>query len=124
MDIAEITTKGEVTLSATGSCDVSITELQAEAVNLMLGGTGEIMVQKGRATRGDFRLSSTGDIMAEGLALEHATVELTGSGEVMLQATQTLMIKQMNGSGSISYRGRPRVEMQEGGDTDMIRQIQ
>ena len=124
VDIAEITTKGEVTLSATGSCDVSITELQAEAVNLMLGGTGEIMVQKGRATRGDFRLSSTGDIMAEGLALEHATVELTGSGEVMLQATQTLMIKQMNGSGSISYRGKPRVEMQEGGDTDMIRQIQ
>ena len=124
VDIAEITAKGDVSLAATGSCDVSITELQAEAVNLMLGGTGEIMVQKGRATRGDFRLSRTGDIMAEGLVLEHATVELTGSGEVMLQATKTLMIKRMNGSGSISYRGKPRVEMQEGGDTDMIRQIQ
>ena len=123
MDITEISAKGDVSIAATGSCDVSITELQAEAVNLMLGGTGEIMVQKGRATRGDFRLSSTGDIMAEGLALEHATVELTGSGEVMLQATQTLMIKQMRGGGSISYRGKPRVEMQEGGDTDMIRQI-
>ena len=123
MDLSEISAKGDVSIAATGSCDVSIAELQAEAVNFILGGTGEIMVQKGRATRGDFRLSSTGDIMAEGLALEHATVELTGSGEVMLQATQSLMIKQMRGGGSISYRGKPRVEMQEGGDTDMIRQI-
>ena len=100
-----------------GSGEVSVTGVDADAVDLRIEGAGDIELS-GEATAIAVEISGSGDIDTDALEVRDATVAISGSGEVDLHVTDTLDVD-ISGSGTVNHRGGATVESDISGSGDV-----
>ncbi len=120
----KITVPELVEVSASGSGDISVSNLDTERFEFGLSGSGGFFVQ-GKTDEMEISLSGSGDVIAEGqtkdleirlsgsgdistrdLKAEEVYVRISGSGDVKVFAKESFD-GTISGSGSIAYYGDP-----------------
>ena len=97
-----------------GSGDVVIDSLKAELLDVRLSGSGGSEVRAGQVTTQTVALSGSGSHVAFGLSSARVDVRASGSGSAQVFASERLMAR-ISGSGDIEYRGRPALTQQVSG---------
>lgn len=87
---------------------ISVEGLEATSLTVDIASSGDVAVGPGRVTRQDVHLRSSGSYLALDLESARAHVELSSAGDAELWATETLDVD-LTSSGSVRYRGTPRV---------------
>jgi hypothetical protein len=93
--------------SSTGSSDLEIAGLTGGALVTDVEGSGDLSA-RGRVTALDARVEGSGDADLLELAADRVDVRVAGSGDAQVRAVRVLRAV-VEGSGSITYRGDPRV---------------
>lgn len=91
-----------------GSGDVEMGPLKATTVKGSIAGSGDLEL-KGRADEAHLTIAGSGDIDARQLQAAKVTAGISGSGEIRCHATDLLKVS-IAGSGSVGYKGNPRLE--------------
>jgi Putative auto-transporter adhesin, head GIN domain len=94
--------------SIAGSGDIDVSGIDAESFDVSIAGSGEVRAS-GRAERLDVDIAGSGDAALYPLAARSVEVDIAGSGDVAVSASEDLNA-QIFGSGSVHYRGDPRVK--------------
>jgi hypothetical protein len=116
-----------LSLSGSGNMRVN-TPLNADRMQLSLGGSGNVFVPQGnfgaldcdisgsgsieaggKANSMSISLSGSGQVKAKGLATNELRTDVSGSGSVEATVLQTLKAN-ISGSGNVRYAGTPTVE--------------
>jgi hypothetical protein len=100
-----VTMKSIKAVSLPGSGNISIPGLQAQSFEIDLPGSGNIAVE-GSVENLDAAISGSGNILCGDLRANSATARLEGSGLIVVNASDSLTVN-INGSGSVHYRGSP-----------------
>jgi hypothetical protein len=116
-DVDSTVSGEELTIDIEGSGDVTVTGLDADAVDVRIDGAGDIVLE-GDADSLAIAIDGSGDIDSEKLAVRDATVSIGGSGEVDLYVTDTLAVD-ISGSGKVNFSGGATVESDISGSGDV-----
>lgn len=92
-----------------GSSDIEVAGLDGGTLAASVDGSGDLEA-RGRVSALDLTVDGSGDADLVRLAARRVRVEVHGSGDAEVQALDVLEAV-AEGSGSIRYRGRPRVQM-------------
>jgi hypothetical protein len=92
-------------IKLSGSGIINVPELNGEAINVNLPGSGNINVA-GEVAHANINLGGSGIVSCSGLKAKSATVNLSGSGNVKVYASDSLDAT-LSGSGTIQYSGNP-----------------
>lgn len=92
---------------AEGGSSINAKEITATDVAAQSSSSGTVTLT-GSCTKAALANASRGNIEAEGLQAMDATASVTGEGTVSCHATRKIE-GEVNGTGSISYKGRPRI---------------
>lgn len=106
----DVTLKGTVKLSTLnisigGSGSVYGNNIQCNNLQISIGGSGNVKVQ-GTAANNDISIKGSGNVDARNLTSTNTVCKINGSGGATVYATGVLKSK-INGSGNISYKGKP-----------------
>ena len=101
----------------TGSGDIRISNIDCNDVNAALNGSGDLLLS-GEASKASYNLHGSGDIDAQNLTTDKSKATIGGSGDIKCNA-ETLLKARTTGSGSIRYKGNPKVD--KGKDDDVSR---
>lgn len=83
-------------------------EIYADSIMVEVNGAGSITLF-GTATEADISINGAGNVDALKLQTENASVRLDGAGRLSIACSENL-IAEMNGIGSIAYKGDPSVK--------------
>ena len=115
----------ELTMSGSGKL-IGKTEINSDALHIVCSGSGKVDLNlkvarlstklsgsgtinlKGTATEHDLILSGSGRIKAYDLITEKTTALIAGSGSANVNTSEELDSK-VSGSGSIRYKGDPKI---------------
>ncbi len=92
-------------VSVTGSGDVVVVGVDAEAFDVRITGSGDVQVS-GKAEQLTVTVAGSGDAALFGLISREAVVTVDGSGDVEVHATWSFD-GEVRGSGDITYAGNP-----------------
>ncbi|GHF25771.1 head GIN domain-containing protein [Pseudolysinimonas yzui] len=107
-DVDSTVSGDELSIGISGSGDVTVTGVDAEAVELRIVGSGDVELA-GDANDFGVEIDGSGDVDADALEVRDATVTISGSGEVDLHVTDTLDVT-ISGSGTVHHRGGATVQ--------------
>jgi hypothetical protein len=93
--------------SSVGSSDLDVAGLAGGTILMEIEGSGDLAA-RGRVGTLDATVEGSGDADLQDLAAERADVRVEGSGDAEVHAVRELRAV-VEGSGSIRYRGDPRV---------------
>jgi len=96
-----------LSVSISGSGDIMLPTMQADALDVAISGSGSISVA-GICPRQEVRVSGSGSVQAGKLRSESCNIRISGSGNAHVQATKTLDAR-IAGSGNVYVTGNPRV---------------
>jgi hypothetical protein len=102
----------EFDLRCSDSAGVDVQELQAQACQVVAGGSGTVRLA-GRCKRLALEAGGSGDVFAAGLASDEVRVRAVGSATVEVAAAVTLDAN-VAGAATVRYRGRPKVTQRVG----------
>jgi hypothetical protein len=108
-------------LSSTGSGNVKIKNLQADALTMSLTGSGNLDVG-GKVKDQTVKVSGSGNVSAMELQSEVAKVSVMGSGNARLFVTQDIDAT-VSGSGDVSYKGNATISNQKVRGSGRIRKV-
>ncbi len=98
--------KGEnITLTTSGTGDITINTLQAKEVALLTYGTGDIDFNSVSATSLNLETSGTGDIEGKQVDCSRLRLNSSGTGDIEVQGTAGSTIANSSGTGDINIRG-------------------
>ena len=100
-----------------GSGSIRFMAVEADEIESSMSGGGDI-IMKGKASETSVEISGSAKYNALDLVSENVTVEISGSGKAAVNARAELRIKS-TGSGSVFYRGRPRITQKISGSTEI-----
>ena len=100
-----------------GAADVSLSGLSAKAFELRVSGSGDIHA-RGRVDDLAMEVDGPADSMLKDLATQNANVRIDGSGETELRVARSLQLI-VEGSGDVTYYGRPAVSSRLEGSGDV-----
>ncbi len=100
----------ELSTFVQGSGDMELRSIKSEIVNATVQGSGDITLV-GESQTISLKTQGSGDISASGLKGQNVTAVSQGSGDITCYATGSLNA-QINGSGDISYKGKPSIDFQ------------
>ena len=106
---------------AEGGSSINAKEITATDVAAQSSSSGTVTLT-GSCTKAALANASRGSIEAEGLQAMDATATVTGEGTVSCHATRKIE-GEVNGTGSISYKGRPRIVCKTPSGRDRINPI-
>lgn len=106
---------------AEGGSSINAKEITATDVAAQSSSSGTVTLT-GSCTKAALANASRGSIEAEGLQAMDATATVTGEGTVSCHATRKIE-GEVNGTGSISYKGRPRIVCKTPSGRDHINPI-
>lgn len=92
-------------LEIAGSAEVTLNEVDTDALSITISGSGEITAT-GTAERLSLLIAGAGNVRAFDLPVNEAVVTIAGSGDVEVNATDQLEVS-IGGSGNITYMGSP-----------------
>jgi len=95
-------------LSLSGSGQLNLVHLDADAFSTHISGSGGASIL-GRADSQEVKISGSGNYRAPNLKSVRSKVGISGSGRASIWVTDAL-VANLSGSGSVEYRGKPRVE--------------
>jgi hypothetical protein len=87
-----------------GSGEITIEQVQLEALAIDINGSGKVAVNAGNTNRARYEISGSGKVFALELVHAAADIDIAGSGYVELTATQKLDVA-IAGSGDVKYKG-------------------
>ncbi len=92
-------------LTLSGSGIITVDSVDADALTLMLSGSG-VLRASGTVGRLDVSLAGSGDAQLDGLAARDVHAVVTGSGRILVHPTSSLDAS-VPGTGAIVYTGDP-----------------
>ncbi len=99
--------------SVSGSGNVDVSDCSMERAEVQISGSGNVVIHTGarpcRAQILSLRISGSGTAHVDGCVFENADVLLSGSGDGTLAIGGGNLAGSLSGSGSLDYRGNPRV---------------
>lgn len=95
--------------SSEGSSDLEVAGLEGGPLELVVEGSGDLRA-RGRVADLAASVEGSGEVDLSDLAANRVAVEVEGSGDADVHAIDALRAV-VEGSGSISYRGNPRIEV-------------
>jgi hypothetical protein len=104
-------------VTTTGSGDVDVTGLSADAFEVRSDGSGDVKVA-GTAGRLTVDLDGSGEAKLADLAARQAQVKVGGSGSADVRATDKLDVT-IDGSGDVRYHGDPALTRRVDGSGDL-----
>ena len=107
-------------LRVDGSADVLLSGLSAKAFELRVSGSGDIRA-RGRVDDLEMEVDGSADSDLADLATQNASVRIDGSGDTELRVARSLQLI-VEGSGNVTYHGRPAVSSRLEGSGD-VRQV-
>ncbi len=110
-------TADELSVLVQGSGNVTLDGLDAHRVAVRIEGSGDVTLS-GTADELDVRVAGSGNVHTFDLEVASVTAEVAGSGDIQTGVTGTLDAR-IAGSGSVIYRGDPRVTSQVLGSGDV-----
>tara|TARA_B110000093_G_scaffold178454_1_gene217038 strand:+ start:1677 stop:2405 length:729 start_codon:yes stop_codon:yes gene_type:complete len=93
-------------LSISGSGNVSLDSVTKDKLNLLISGSGNIDAT-GSVANLTAKVSGSGDMRLKRLKTKNCKLTINGSGDAVVSVTEILDAK-INGSGDISYYGKPQ----------------
>lgn len=108
LQAAEPIRAAKLKLSVSGSGNLELASVTADALDSSLSGSGNIEVAGGSAPSQEISVSGSGGVRAEQLASKTCSVRIAGSGNCRVRATETLDAR-IAGSGGVYVSGNPRV---------------
>ncbi len=112
-----VTTGINFTLSGSGNIDIN--KLKATTIDANISGSGNIAIANGAANTERFRISGSGNIDALNVSASDVTTTTSGSGEMQVNASQNLDVN-ISGSGSVFYTGNPIINSHISGSGKII----
>lgn len=102
-------------LTLSGSGSIKLDDLKSERLKANVSGSGNVEV-KGDGTAEDLgvNISGSGSFKGENFKSQDVTVRISGSGNAYIDCENSL-IARILGSGSIFYKGNPRIDQSVGG---------
>ncbi len=88
-----------------GSGDIAFSALTAESLSMSISGSGDFRAS-GSVKAQSFAISGSGDVRAESLEGARVNVKISGSGDARVWAKEALAAS-ISGSGDIRYKGQP-----------------
>nr|WP_319272096.1 head GIN domain-containing protein [uncultured Draconibacterium sp.] len=99
-----------IDLAVSGSGNIKIDELTSEKVKGAISGSGNITIESdGVADELSVSISGSGNFKADRFEAEDVTVSTSGSGNCNVNSNGSLKAR-IAGSGSVYYKGSPRVD--------------
>lgn len=95
----------DLTLNLSGSGDINLKQLEAEALKASVNGSGDIEAS-GSAKSTTLELKGSGDISFKNLQTNSCEAEVIGSGDITINVSEKLKANVI-GSGDITYWGNP-----------------
>ena len=108
-----------VGLRVDGSADVMLSGLSAKAFVLRVDGSGDVQA-RGRVDELELEVDGSANTNLRDLATQSANVRIDGSGDTELKVARTLELV-LEGSGNVTYYGRPAVSSRLEGSGDLRR---
>jgi hypothetical protein len=105
-------------IELTGSGIIDLRDINADAMDVLLTGSGEIELW-GAVGEGDLDISGSGKIKAYHLEQDKCYASITGSGD-MYVFVYDYLDAYISGSGNILYRGNPLVDVKITGSGSLI----
>ena len=103
----------KVAINLNGSGSAAIATLNTQSLGAVLSGNGTLELS-GTTADQNINLSGSGDFKGENLVSKTAVANTNGSGDIILQVSDTL-VATSSGSGDITYIGNPSVTQQRSG---------
>jgi len=98
-----------LSLGISGSGNIFIPGVSvANKIDAVISGSGNIQVLAGTAKEESLRISGSGKLQLDAVASEKTIVNISESGNMQVNTSQVLDAT-ISGSGSVFYRGTPRV---------------
>lgn len=95
----------EMEIEINGEGNLNLTELKAKNVNIEINGAGSVTIL-GECNELTINMKGSGSLNALNFEAKEADIELSGSGNASLNVSEKMNIF-IEGSGSISYKGKP-----------------
>lgn len=117
IDMVELTGSGNIDIydfdcnyieiKNSGSGDIDITNMvSTSTVDVVLSGSGDVVLVWGKAHKGNYLLSGSGNIEANDFKLDDCYATNSGSGDIFCYVYD-LLYATISGSGDIFYSGSP-----------------
>ena len=124
----EISISGSGKFNGTLECDKFSTNIsgsgkingnvECSVFTSKISGSGEVTLY-GNTNNLDLKISGSGDFMGSNFITNNADIKVSGSGNVHTWAENYLKVH-VSGSGSIYYRGNPKIDFSGGGSGKLI----
>lgn len=111
-------TADELSMQLNGSGNISIQDISAKNIDTSLQGSGDIELE-GTADIENVTVNGSGNYRAGELETSSAEINIPGSAEVTVWASDDLEVR-INGSGNVSYYGRPAIDQSGSGSGSLI----
>ncbi len=97
-------------LIVSGSGDILLNDLKAERVKVAISGSGDVaLAGDGKAEDLSVTISGSGDFKGIDFAADDVVVKIAGSGGASVYAENILNVR-VAGSGDVKYKGSPRID--------------
>jgi putative autotransporter adhesin-like protein len=103
----EVSTPSLAAVKLSGSGNISVNKIKASRLTLTLSGSG-VLYASGTATQLDVTIGGSGMAQLNDLIARHVHAVVTGSGLIRVSATASLNAA-VPGTGAIIYTGNPQV---------------
>jgi hypothetical protein len=111
---------GEITMKLTGSGGITIDNMRTTGINANITGSGSIIFNgPDTCYASNIQANGSGNMFAFGIKTRNSDVVLGGTGNVEVFVTDTLT-GTLSGSGNLSYRGSPFVNVNVLGSGQLI----
>ncbi|MGE5378075.1 MAG: head GIN domain-containing protein [Bacteroidota bacterium] len=109
---------GKLNMNLNGSGNILFAKLGATSIDTSANGSGDIQLA-GRADSQSLTFSGSGNYRAGDLETKSADINIPGSADVTVWVTEQLKVH-INGSGTVSYYGKPSVDQSGSGSGKMV----
>lgn len=103
----------DLSISVPGSGNITIRSIAVTTVDVAINGSGDIELA-GKADQQTISVNGNGEYIAGDLETSSADISIGGSGSLTVWVKDELKVR-VNGSGDVSYYGRPTVDQTGGG---------
>ncbi len=109
-----------MTVSISGSGNVTISELDANELQVNISGAGNVQATTGSVNYQELKISGSGNVELVGVESDTTFVHISGAGNVTAWVTKLLDVT-ISGSGNVSYKGDPVINTHISGSGSVIK---
>lgn len=113
--VADRLVSDKLNLVVSGSGKLVVSELEVDELACVISGSGDIIAdQGGSVDEGKIVISGSGSLSGEHVMIDHLNVAVSGSGSCCCQVSDSLDAV-VSGSGNVTYNGNPRINARVSG---------